>query len=190
MRKNTAKQLDVLQRLSKFLKEKSRFLIFRSCIQSNFDYCPLVWHFCSKTNTEQLEKLQYRALRIIVFSDFTSSYAYLLEKAELSTLHLNRLRCIAAETYKCINNLTPEYISNLVQLKTSSYSFRYENTVKVPTVRSVTYGQCSLRFDSARVWNSLPNDIRKVTEFAEFRRQIRTWTGPSCRSAICRGSRG
>ena len=184
-----AKQLNVLQRLSKFLNEKSRLLIFRSFIQSNFNYCPLVWHFCSKTNTEKLEKLQYRALRI-VFSDFTSSYASLLEKAELSTLHLNRLRCIAAETYKCINNLTPEYIRDLVQLKTSSYAFRYENTIKVPTVRTVTYDQCSFRFESAWVWNSLPNDMRKVTEFAEFRRQIRTWTGPSCRCAICRGSGG
>ena len=133
MCKKAAKQLNVLQRLSKFLNEKSRFLIFRSFIQSNFNYCPLVWHFCSKTNTEKLEKLQYRALRI-VFSDFTSSYASLLEKAELSTLHLNRLRCIAAETYKCINNLTPEYIRDLVQLKTSSYAFRFENTIKVPTV--------------------------------------------------------
>ena len=166
MRKNAAKQLDVLQRLSKFLKEKSRFLIFRSFIQSNFNYCPLVWHFCSKTNTEKHEKLQYRALRIIIFSDFTPSYAYLLEKAELSTLHWNRIRCIAAETYKCINNLTPEYIRDLVQLKTSTYSFRYENTVKIPTVRTVTYGQSSLRFDSVRLWNSLPNDMRKVIEFA------------------------
>ena len=90
----------------------------------------------------------------------------------------------------CINNLTPEYIRDLVQLKTSSYAFRYENTIKVPTVRTVTYGQCSFRFESARVWNSLPNDMRKVSEFAEFRRQIRTWTGPSCKCAICRGSGG
>ena len=43
---------------------------------------------------------------------------------------------------------------------------------------------------SVRVWTSLPNDMRKVTEFAEFRRLIRTWTGPNCRCAICRGSEG
>ena len=162
MCKKAAKQLNVLQRLSKFLNEKSRFLIFRSFIQSNFNYCPLVWHFCSKTNTEKLEKLQYRALRI-VYGDFTSSYSSLLEKAQLSTLHINRLRCIAAETYKCINNLSPQYIRDLVQLKSSAYSFRYENTVKVPTVRTVAYGQRSFRFESARVWNSLPNELRKAT---------------------------
>ena len=94
----------------------------------------------------------------------------------LQTGCLNGLRCIAAETCKCNNNLTPEYIRDLVQLKTSSYSFRYENTVKVPTVPTVTYGQCSFRFESAQVWNSLPSDMRKVTEFAEFQCQIRSWT--------------
>ena len=58
------KQLKVLQRLDSVLNEKSRFLIFISFIQSNFNYCPLVWHFCSKTNIEILEKLQYTALKL------------------------------------------------------------------------------------------------------------------------------
>ena len=62
----TARQLNVLQRLSNFLSEDTRTLIFRSFIQSNFNYCPLIWHFCSKANTEKLEKLQYRALRIVL----------------------------------------------------------------------------------------------------------------------------
>ena len=47
--------------------------IFRVFIVSNFNYCPLVWHFCGKTNTSKIEKLQERALRF-VFNDFTSSY--------------------------------------------------------------------------------------------------------------------
>ena len=52
-----ARQLNVLQRLSKFLSVETRLLIFKSFIQSNFNYFPLVWHFCSKANTEKLEKL-------------------------------------------------------------------------------------------------------------------------------------
>ena len=51
-----ARQLNVLQRLSKFLSVETRLLIFKSFIQSNFNYCPLVWQFCSKANTEKLEK--------------------------------------------------------------------------------------------------------------------------------------
>ena len=87
----------------------------------------------------------------IVFNDYVSSYESLLNKVRLPTLHMSRLRCIATETYKCINNMTPEYLKDLVEVKQSNYSFRYENTVKIPTVRTVTYGQRSFRFESARV---------------------------------------
>ena len=51
-----ARQPNVLQRLCKFLSVETRLLIFKSFIQSNFNYCPLVWHFCSEANTENLEK--------------------------------------------------------------------------------------------------------------------------------------
>lgn len=159
-------------------------IIFKSFIQSNFNYCPLIWHFCSKTNTEKLEKLQYRALRI-VYHDYTSTYQELLNRVQLPTLHMNRLRSIATEKLKCINNMSPVYLRDLVEIKQSQYTFRYENTVKIPTVRTVTYGQRSFRFESARVWNSLPNDIRKAESFAQFKGLIRTWAGPRCGCAMC-----
>ena len=33
---------------------------------SNFNYCPIVWHFCGETNTRKIEKIQVRALRFIL----------------------------------------------------------------------------------------------------------------------------
>ena len=48
--KKAANQLNVLMRLSKFLSFDCRLLIYKSFIRSNFNYCPVVWHFCSKTN--------------------------------------------------------------------------------------------------------------------------------------------
>ena len=134
-----ARQLNVPQRISKFLSEETRLLVFKSFIRSNFSYCPIVWHFCSKVNTEKLEKLQYRGLKI-VFNSYETSYEELLTTANLPTLHLGRLRTIARETFKCINNTVPTYIRDLVNLKQSSYSFRYENALQIPTVRTVAYG--------------------------------------------------
>ena len=179
-----ARQLNVLQRLSKFLSDKTRLIIFKSFIQSNFNYCPIVWHFCSKSNSEKLEKLQFRALRI-VFNDYEASYENLLSRVNMTTLHLNRMKNIAIETYKCLNSLSPEYIRDHVNYKSSNYNFRYENMAEIPTVRTTRYGKNSFRFESARVWNSLPNDIRKVENFKEFKRLIRTWTGPGCKCSIC-----
>ena len=101
-----ARQLNVLQKISKFLSEETRLLVFNFFIRANFSYCPIVWHFCSKVNTEKLEKLQYRGLKI-VFNSYESSYEELLSRANLPTLHLGRLRTIALETFKCINNIVP-----------------------------------------------------------------------------------
>ena len=43
-----ARKLNAFARISKYLN--SRCTIHHSFIVSNFSYCPLVWHFCGKTN--------------------------------------------------------------------------------------------------------------------------------------------
>ena len=89
-----------------------------------------------------MKKLQYRLK--IVFNAYESSYEELLTRANLPTLHLGRLRTIALETFKCINNIAPVYIRDLVNIKHSSYSFRYENTLQIPTVRTIWHMDKSL----------------------------------------------
>ena len=157
--KNVARQLNVLQRLSNFLNENTRLTVFKSFIRSNFNFCPIIWHFCSQTNTEKLEKLQHRALRI-VYNDFQSSYEDLLHRVNTTTLHLGRMQSIAIETFKCLN------IRDLVKLKNNKYNFRYENMLQLPTVRTSRYGKNSFRFEAARVWNSLPkrSDVQTISK--------------------------
>ena len=65
------------QQVSKYFNPNSRRAIHHSFIVSNFSYCPLVWHFCGKTNNAKLEKIQGRSRRIL-FNDYTSSYEDLL----------------------------------------------------------------------------------------------------------------
>ena len=52
------------------------------------------------------EKLQERALRF-VYLDKVSSYDDLLTKANLTTLHLGRLKMLATEVYKSVHKLNP-----------------------------------------------------------------------------------
>ena len=47
---------------------------------SNFNYCPLVWHFCGEVNTKKVENIQERALRFI-YEDYSASYDELLSKS-------------------------------------------------------------------------------------------------------------
>ena len=85
-----------------------------STILSNFNYCPLVWHFCGEENTKKLEKNQERALGFI-YNDYTSTYESLLIKSQLPSLSVRRLRAIdlALDAFKILHDHSPIYLKNL-----------------------------------------------------------------------------
>ena len=141
-----------------------------------------MWHFCSKT---MMEKLQYRALRL-VFNDFDSSYETLLERVNMPTLQISRIRLIAVETFKVLHKMSPVYLQNLLSYKNYIYSFRYDNLVDVPRVCTTKYGKSSFCYEAAGVWNSLPNDLHKDEDSKEFWRLVNTWSGSSCKCSMCK----
>ncbi|VDI20448.1 Hypothetical predicted protein [Mytilus galloprovincialis] len=64
---------------------------------------------------------------------------------------------------------------------------RYVNTAEVPRPRTSIYGKRSFRFEAAQVWNSLPNEVRLMTSFDQFRNYINSWCGgQKCYCSSCR----
>ena len=139
--------------------------------------------FAQKLALQRWKKLQYRALRL-VFNDFDSSYETLLERVNMPTLHISRIRLIAVETFKILHKMSPVYLQDLLSYKNSIYSFRYDNLVDVPRVRTTKYGKSSFCYEAAGVWNSLLNDLHKVEDFKEFKRLVNTWSGSSCKCSM------
>jgi hypothetical protein len=152
---------------------------------SNFNYCPIVWHFCGETNTRKIEKIQERALWFI-YEDYSSSYEDLLNKSRLPTLKIRRFRTIAIEAYKILNKKSPIYLNDLFVYKDSCYFFRKTNTVEVPQVRKTYHGLHSFRCAGATRWNELPNELRKVSSLSQFKSLINSWSGGSCRCGSCK----
>ena len=124
--RKASQQLNILKRLGRYLDRLSKLTIFHTFILSNFNFCPLAWHFCTDKNSKKLEKVQERALRF-VYDDYTSSYINLLEKALVPSLQIRRIRTMALETYKIVNKLAPVCLRDLVNVKNSKYAFRYSN---------------------------------------------------------------
>ena len=148
-------------------------------------YCPLTWHFCGEKNTKKIEKIQERALRFI-YRDYDSSYESLLLKSQLPSLKVRRLRAIALEAVKILNN-SPVYLNDLhvLTFKTLSYSFRYTQTVEIPKVRTSRYGTRSFRSIAAKMWNNLPQHFRDITSYNVFKNQVNSWSGEACVCSFC-----
>ena len=114
--KKASRQLNVLKRIGRNLCGLGKLNIYHSFIMSNFNFFPLVWHFCGEVNTKKIEKIQERALRFL-YQDYNSFYDTLLGKSKLPSLKVIRLRAIALEAFKILNNQTPVYLSDILTYK-------------------------------------------------------------------------
>ena len=108
-------KLPALARISKFLYLEKRKLIMRTFIESQFNYCPLVWMFHNRTLNNKINKLHERALRI-VFRNNELSFQELLDKDNSITVHQRNLRKLAIEMYKVKHNLSPLPMQELLTL--------------------------------------------------------------------------
>ncbi len=129
--RKTARQLNAAKFLKTNIDEETRMEIYRSFILSNFNYCPLVWHFWRVLNTKTMENIQKWALWF-VYNGFTSSYEELLAKWNHSTLYITRLRYMATEFDKCINSLNPTYLQDMVTTINTEYTLRNPKPVQQP----------------------------------------------------------
>ena len=57
-KKKASRQLNVLKRIDTHLTKLGKLTIYYSFIMSNFNYCPLVWHFCGKLIQKRLKKIR------------------------------------------------------------------------------------------------------------------------------------
>ena len=166
--KKAARQLNALARISRFLNPSSRKIIYQSFVASNFNYCPLVWHFCGKTNSQKLEKIQERALKII-YHDYQSSYNDLLDRSNISTLLISRLRLLLCEVFKSVKGLNPRYISDMFVIKDSRYDFRNCTKLCQPRKRTTKYGLRSTVYTGAKLWNDISPVITDETDLHDFK---------------------
>ena len=91
---------------------------------------------------KKIEKIQERTLRIL-YNDRTSDYNQLLSKPSKAPMEVKRLRKLALEIFETLNNLNPEYMTEIFY-KTTNHTHRPFN-IKVNQNNTTKYGNKSLR---------------------------------------------
>ena len=152
-------------------------------VYSNFNYCPLAWHFTSMRSTNKIVSIQKRALRLL-HNNYTSTYDSLLAKANKPSMGIKRYRTLALEIFKTLNDLNPTYMQDLFYLCSSS--IRWPNNIAVVRTNTNMYGTKSLRSLGLQIWNSLPEHIKAETSLAPFQSLINTWFGKECLCNLCK----
>ena len=105
-------QLNVLSRLQKYMGKLEKVAIVNNFVYANFNYCLLVWHFSTCESIRKIEKIQKRCLKIVL-DDYDSDYDVLLRKSGKVTMEIKRLKVLAIEIFKTVNNLNRNHMKDI-----------------------------------------------------------------------------
>ena len=153
-------QLNALNHLKTYIGNKEMEILINSFIYSIFNYCQIVWHLSSCKLTAKIEKIHKRCLRIIL-NDNTSDYQALLEMSKKPSMEIKRLRNLATEIFKTVNNLNPSFMKNIF---TSKENVRVQpHNIVVKSHNSAAYGDKSLMTLGPKIWNALPEKMKSET---------------------------
>ena len=168
---------------TKYIGFQEMKMLLNSFIFSNFNYCPLVWHFCPAGLSQKIGKIYKRALRLL-YDDSYSSYHSLLLKGERPTMEVSHLRGLAIKVFKTLKSLNPDFTRTY--FKNGSHSARRKNDLVINRAKTTTFSEKSLRTLRPKIWNSLPEDVKDLTYLSKFIEFSKTWYGPECRCNICK----
>ena len=178
-------KLHALARISRYLSEHKLKIIMKTFIQSQFNYCPLVWMFHNRTLNYKINKLHERALRL-VYKDENLTFQELLDKDDSVIIHHRNLQRLATEMYKIKNNLSPLHMRELFKEKINHYDLRNKSYWETDNKRTVKYGTETIRHMGPKTWDLVPSDIKESTSLLQFKKKIKKWKPNGCTCRLCR----
>ena len=108
----------------------------------------------------------------ITKSRYDTSSSELFGKLGWDNLLIRREKHKAIMMFKTINDLTPHYLRELFESRSTGYNLRNsENTLFVPKP-STNYGKRSFSYSGAVLWNELPQNVRAIGSLNQFKREI------------------
>ena len=122
-----SRKINALGRIANYMPLEKRRIVMKTFIESQFNYCPLIWMFHSRIINNKFNRLHERPLRMIVYSDFKPSFEGLHMKGNSFSIHETDIQILAIEIYKFLHGLSPSFLNNAFHKNISnSYDLRSE----------------------------------------------------------------
>ena len=169
-------KLNLLNIISSFLSRDILLRIYKQTVLPLLDYGCVIWGECSKENAQCLERLQNRAVRIILHADRKTCTQKMRAKLILLSLYSRRLFIKLQYVYKIVNNINcPKQLTGYLVKRSQRHrrSLRDPTLLDLPLVKTKC-GQTSFKFSAASAWNKLPREMRELRSLAQFK--VRTFT--------------
>ena len=161
-----------------------RSIVMKTFIESQLNYCPLIWMFHSRTINNKINHLHERALRI-VYSDFKSSFEGLLMKDNSFSIHERNIQSLVIEIYKFLNGLSPSFVNNVFHKNISnSYDLQNRKELYSRNPKTVRYGTETVSYIVSKIWSKVPKTTKMGSLLESLKTKIGKWK-PECSCCLC-----
>ena len=170
-------QLREIGKIRQYLSSDAATNLIHAFITSRLDYGNSLLFGLPDVDIRRLQKVQNTAARIL-----TRTHKYEHITPILSGLHWLPIRRridykILMLTYKCLKNLAPVYLAELITRYKPPINTRYsqQDNLVVPDSNLVTYGDRHFEFAAPLLWNPLPLAIKRADSLESFKSQLKAY---------------
>lgn len=172
--KKAATKVNLLYRISKMIPVNSKKLVYNSIVLPHLNYCSPVLFTCNKEQILPLQKIQNRALRIILDCNYDTPRKEMLEALNmLSVAQMIKLNVLVM-IFKIIHEMMPIYLrKNLIftnNIHEMSTRQNTTNELRLPNFKMDSTRK-NVFYNGIKMYNELPITIRNSETLAKFKRE-------------------
>ncbi len=160
--KKAFSRVNILRKFKFILDRKTLETIYITFIRPLLEYADVVWDTKTQILINKLENVQVEAARIVTGGTRLVSLSNLYIETGWEKLKDRRERHRTIQFYKMSNNLTPQYLSNLIPQNFGMiHDHNTRHTSRIPPVRTRTSLYASYFIPSSvQLWNQQPENIK------------------------------
>jgi hypothetical protein len=171
--KKVSSCIGALKRVRPYISTTTAIQIYKALILPHLNYCSVAWSGISQTLSEQLQKLQNRAARVITKNNYETPSSELLGNLGWNKLADERNKQKSLLMFKARHGLVPTYIQNLFHSKENKYDLRKNvNALQIPKPRT-EYLKNSFAYSAAVLWNNLPTEAQEAKSVRQFKEKLK-----------------
>ena len=174
--KKISSGIGAIKKLKPCVDHNTLICAYNALVLPHLDYCCEVWDTIGITLSDRLQTLQNRAARVITGRKNEHGQSELaLHQLNWKTLEKRRIQFVANLMYKITHGLAPKQLIDIFQKTPSSqhHNLRGSTTKLYLPKPKTEYLKKSLGYRGAKLWNSLPDELRNKQTFSQFHSSVR-----------------
>ena len=164
-------------KIRKHLSLKSCETLVHAFISSKLDFCNSLLYGLSESCLANLQHVQNAAVRLVTLSHKREHVSPLLFELHWLPIKQRIKYKILLLCFKSLNGCAPSYLSNLLHAYVPTRSLRSSaaNLLVQPSYNFKKYGRRAFKCAGPELWNSLPQELRQIESFNDFKLKLKTY---------------